>query len=818
MPESLAARAFEGIVTEEVTSLREARSPARPKPASPEGRPPRFSRRMGIIAAAGGAAVLLLGVILYVATDKGRIKVEINDPRALVKVDGEEVRIEALGEPISLRAGEHSLLIRWADGEIETRSFRVRRGGEDVVSVDYRPKPAGRPEDRPAGTARAPGALSAPADARIVGSKRFKVFSEQLTWRQARAKCEQMGGHLAIVDSEDENRILTSMISIAQLDSAWLGATDEVVEGRWVWVDGTEMRYKNWDPAWSQPNNGGSSGYPEHYLLTQISANGKWWDVPEYCGPPFHPGYVCQWDAKAAGEAAETDGFKSLFNGKDLKDWAGDKSDYEVRDGAVSIRQGKRATIYYPTIYWDFAARVEFRLSPEGNSGLAIRYPGEGDPAYSGLCEIQILDNSAPRYAGIDPRATHGSAFGLVAAGPGPLHPPGEWNTQVATVRGSTVKVELNGVTILDTDLGIDREDMGGKPHPGKDRKGGYFGLTGIDFPVEFRKVEIKELGPNTAGGAAARDEAPADRVQDLPSITNTVGMKLNLIPAGEFLMGSDETDPDAIDDEKVNGKKHPIRITKPFYLGTSEVTVAQFRQFVERTSYRTDAEKDGRGGPGWNEAKGTRERDPKYVWRSPGFPQTDDHPVVLVSWNDAVAFCNWLSESEGRRPCYQADGRILSDGTGYRLPTEAEWEHACRAGRTTRYYSGNDPESLVTVGNVADGTAKEKYPNWGWAIAAKDGHVFTAPVGRYRPNAFGLYDMHGNVWEWCTDSYDSNYYAMSPPADPLNSSQAAFRVNRGGGWINNPRTARSADRSRYVPDSRHSILGFRAARVRSEP
>ena len=146
-------------------------------------------------------------------------------------------------------------------------------------------------------------AILIPADARIVGSKRFKVFSEQLTWPEARAKCEQMGGHLAIVDSEEENRILTSMIFTAQLESAWLGATDEKVEGRWVWVDGTEMRYANWDTAMGQPNNKDTSGSQEHYLLTRTPRGGAWWDVPESY-PHFHPGYVCQWDVKTTGEKA----------------------------------------------------------------------------------------------------------------------------------------------------------------------------------------------------------------------------------------------------------------------------------------------------------------------------------------------------------------------------------------------------------------------------------------------------------------------------------------------------------------------------------
>ncbi|MFI5457898.1 MAG: DUF1080 domain-containing protein [Isosphaerales bacterium] len=142
--------------------------------------------------------------------------------------------------------------------------------------------------------------------------------------------------------------------------------------------------------------------------------------------------------------------------------------------------------------YSDFVARVEFHLSPGANNGLAIRYPGHGDPAESGMCEIQILDDTAPKFANLDPRMYHGSALGMVAVQRWHLRPVGEWNSQEVTVQGSKIKVELNGLLILDTDLGQTHEFM--QPHPNKDRTSGYFGLTGIDGPVEFREIEIMEL------------------------------------------------------------------------------------------------------------------------------------------------------------------------------------------------------------------------------------------------------------------------------------------------------------------------------------
>lgn len=274
--------------------------------------------------------------------------------------------------------------------------------------------------------------------------------------------------------------------------------------------------------------------------------------------------------------------------------------------------------------------------------------------------------------------------------------------------------------------------------------------------------------------------------------ITNSLGMKLKLIPAGEFLMGSSESEKPRIDGE---GPQHRVRITRPFYLGIHEVTRGQFASFVRDKNYRTEPERDGKGGYGTDD-QGQWKQKPEYSWRNPGFTQTDDHPVVNLSWNDAVAFCEWLSRKEEKN---------------YRLPTEAEWEYACRSGTTTMYQHGNDPEELAQVGNVADGTAKGKFSSWR-TIRAKDGYVFTAPVGQFQANEFGLFDMHGNVWEWCSDWYDVKYYATSPVSDPAGAASGSIRVFRGGCWLNTAWSCRSAHRSWNVPSTRNFLLGFRVA------
>jgi formylglycine-generating enzyme required for sulfatase activity len=294
--------------------------------------------------------------------------------------------------------------------------------------------------------------------------------------------------------------------------------------------------------------------------------------------------------------------------------------------------------------------------------------------------------------------------------------------------------------------------------------------------------------------------------------------MKLTLIPAGEFLMGSTDADTDAEDNIFLREKpQHRVRFTRPFYLGVTEVTVGQFRRVVEASGYKTEAESDGKGGEGWNElTEEIEDFGSEYSWRYTGFEQTDEHPVVNVSWNDAVAFCNKLSELEKLKPYYRYGLGATWSGDGYRLPTEAEWEYACRAGTTTRYYNGDDPEALARVGNVADGTLRAKGGELSKmrTIQAQDGYVFTAPVGRFRPNRFGLYDMHGNVFEWCGDGPAD--YKESPVTDPPGSLMANKGVIRGGSWFTDPRWTRSAFRAMDAPEHRSILRGFRVARFPS--
>lgn len=196
-------------------------------------------------------------------------------------------------------------------------------------------------------------------------------------------------------------------------------------------------------------------------------------------------------DVLAAKGAAE---FESIFNGKDLTGWVGATDGYEVVDGAIQCQKGSGGNLLTEKEYGNFVARVEFRLPPGGNNGLAIRAPLQGNPAYQAMTELQVLDSTHPKYAKLDKRQYHGSAYGMAAATRGYLRPVGEWNFQEVTVNGSSITVELNGTVILKTDLAEVTDYMADSPHPGKGRASGHFGFAGHGDAVQFRGLSIREL------------------------------------------------------------------------------------------------------------------------------------------------------------------------------------------------------------------------------------------------------------------------------------------------------------------------------------
>ena len=298
--------------------------------------------------------------------------------------------------------------------------------------------------------------------------------------------------------------------------------------------------------------------------------------------------------------------------------------------------------------------------------------------------------------------------------------------------------------------------------------------------------------------------------------IENSLAMKMVLVPAGEFLMGSDESPESLQRDfpqypksrlEDLNDEKpvHLVKISKPFFMGQYEVTVDQFRKFLDESGYIPESIADKTGGYGYNadydpalSVKGDafEGRNPKYLWSNPGFKQLGNEPVLNVTWNDAVALTQWLSHREGKT---------------YRLPTEAEWEYACRAGTRSRYFNGDNPEALVDSANIFDADSAKNWQRWNiYALKKHDGFAFTAPVGSFKPNAFGIYDMSGNAWEWVSDWYDEQYYAHSPSIDPQGPKEGNVKVRRGGSWHTWALYARSTYRNWNSRDTRYALVGMR--------
>jgi formylglycine-generating enzyme required for sulfatase activity len=227
-------------------------------------------------------------------------------------------------------------------------------------------------------------------------------------------------------------------------------------------------------------------------------------------------------------------------------------------------------------------------------------------------------------------------------------------------------------------------------------------------------------------------------------------------------------------------GPQHVVEITQPFYMGQTEVTVGQFRQFVKAQRYKTQAEREGGA---WRPfPNGEWKMDANTNWLNPTYAQTDDHPVVCVSWNDAVEFCSWLSKQEGKT---------------YRLPTEAEWEYSCRAGSKGRWSFGDNEGELVNYARMVDNSQRHAWP-----------------VAGLKENAWGLHDMHGNVWEWCQDVYDAHYYETSPTKDPPGPGAGGEHVCRSGSYLDGYVAPRSAFRQHFDPRRPHETIGFRVVLV----
>jgi hypothetical protein len=373
--------------------------------------------------------------------------------------------------------------------KVTGREVTVESGQETRFRVNYVAPSSGTAEKTKKDQALEPTAAirpTIPADARAFSGKHYKLFTEQMSWHEARDQCKQMGGHLVIVKNESENNFVRSLLDDARLGSAWLGATDEKVEGKWVWVDGSEMTYANWNDG--QPNNV-HDGRDENYLIMVASRVGTWWDYLEFDRiKVFQPGFVCQWDDNARVGTDQRD-FVPLFNGKDFAGWsawdnggplsmAEASKIWSVRDG-VLIGTGRQSHLFSPRgDYNNFRVRAEVKINDTGNSGLYFRAPkGPGLPAGY---EAQIICTR-------NESRNIGALYGANAPGPAvpsSLPRPDTWFAIEAEAVGNRIQVWIEGQKTIDwTD-------------PQNSYFSGHFAIQVIDeqTQIQVRKFEVMEL------------------------------------------------------------------------------------------------------------------------------------------------------------------------------------------------------------------------------------------------------------------------------------------------------------------------------------
>ncbi len=470
-----------------------------------------------------------------------------------------------------------------------------------------------------------------------------------------------------------------------------------------------------------------------------------------------------------------------LFNGRNLDGWRVHGTElWYAEDGELVCESGLDAEYGYlatEKTYKDFELTLEFKQEADGNSGVFFRSSLAGTRITGWQVEVAPPgDNTGGVYE------SYGRGWLVQPAEGFDDVEMGEWNSLRVRVVGDRVTSWLNGVEMIDL-----HDDMIGAAE-------GVIALqihSGGGIKVRWRNLMVHEITPGLES-TRAPEIATAGETGIL---TRTVAQQATadpppgmvLIPAGSFMMG----DADGLDQEK---PVHEVEVDA-FYMDTHEVTLEQFGGFVEATGYVTDAEKNGGSiiwtGEDWEKTEGIN-------WRfdAAGHAHTEEEknqPVTHLSWNDASAYARWV---------------------GKRLPTEAEWEYAARGGeRGYRYAWGDEPLGAEVVANVSDVNFIRAVPEWPHTEGYDDGFTFGAPVGSFPPNAFGLYDMAGNAWEWCADYFDPEYYSRSPRTNPRNDVPDERRSMRGNSWDGRPGLMRASRRTSDLQSNSYADTGFRCVK-----
>ncbi len=463
---------------------------------------------------------------------------------------------------------------------------------------------------------------------------------------------------------------------------------------------------------------------------------------------------------------------------------------YEMLTGILPFRGDHEAALMYSILHEEPPALREFFLaSPELQHIVSKALEKNPHERYQSLEEFlsdlrRLRDSAADSHAknrfarilaGAVILVLASAVYFLVSRNPSASPPePGVIPDTAQTMRADTVSEARTPPVLPDRAVALP-PSVAVKPEPA-DSQAETKDQPAIDVPLTENRDTVEEE-------PTPKNPEPGD------VMTNSIGMEFILIPSGVFQMGAD--------DDEAESDERPIRtvtLAHSIWFGRYEVTNGQFASFVSVTNYVTTAERVGWARTwdrsGWTETAGAS-------WRT--FFTSDSLPVVCVSWQDAKAFAQWLNEKEGV--------------SQYRLPTEAEWEFAARSGPKQYKFSwGNGIPVARMGGNIADEEFKLMFPSIDTWPGYYDGHVFSAPVGFYLPNEFGLCDMTGNVWEWCEDWYDD--YAPGPQTDPVGPPTGSRRVLRGGSWKEIPRYVRAANRTRYEPDYKSADTGFRLVKM----
>ena len=708
--------------------------------------PPRIRQPGWAVAAAGGGAVLmLLAIVLYIHTNHGLVKIEISDPKAKVevKVDGETITIAAVPDLLTLRVGDHAIQVVSDRFATVTQSFTVRRGALEVVRVTLEPK-----ADPPLAVA--------PFDA-----------------AQAKQNQEAWAKHLGI--PIEQTNSIGMKLTLIPPGEFLMGSTPEEIaaeielaKGDNGYCDRVPAEAPRHQVKISKPFCLGMYPVMQGEYEKAMGVNPSSFTTKLMDGSTFNPSLDPRHVEQREREAKPLGGKDTSSRPVEMVSWD-EAVEFCRRLSALPAERAARRVYRLPTeAEWEYACRagmttrwycgddeaglVEVAWFNK-NSGGMTHPVGEKRPNAWGLYDMSgnvyqwCADwYSKDYYAQSPPNDPSGPPAGSDRVVRG-----GNWNYVASSCRsayrhphGPAHRHPAVGFRVV--------AEVAGKAEGGNGKAEGST-TSAPPIPNPQSPIPPPAVAPFDAAKAKQHQEAWAKYLNLPVEETNSIGMTLVLIPAGEFLMGSTDSDKDADPGEK---PQHRVRITRPFYLGKYLVTQAQWQAVM--------------GG-------------------NPSHFKGPENPVEMVSWNDCQVFLDKLNA--------KSDGR----GGKFQLPTEAQWEYACRAGTTTRHYFGDEETGLG---------------EYAWYLANSGGK--THPVGEKKPNAWGLYDMHGNVLDWCGDWYDGGYYASSPTDDPTGPSRGSLRVHRGGSWGSPPPGyCRSARRDWGTPDSRRNDLGFRVARVPAE-